>query len=133
MEFQKILGEIAMIDEKKLIEEIDYYISHTLEDSKEHYAYNKAKELVYRQPKVGEWISVSERLPEESGEYLVWYNCGDDAEEGCVVVNFDAEVGAFGDWYDSYDHHTLGFLDSDFVEFETATAWMPLPESYKGE
>ncbi len=78
------------------------------------------------------WIPVSERLPEEDGEYLVWYNCGDD-EEGYMVVNFDAEMGAFGYWYDEYDDYTLGFVDSEFIECETAVAWQPLPEPYKGE
>ena len=75
------------------------------------------------------WIPVSERLPEETGEYLVWYDCGD--EEGCMVVNFDAGIGSFGDWYDDYDNITLGFVDSEFIYFETAVAWMPLLEPYK--
>ena len=75
------------------------------------------------------WIPVSERLPEETGEYLVWYDCGD--EKGCMVVNFDAGIGSFGDWYDDYDNITLGFVDSEFIYFETAVAWMPLSEPYK--
>ena len=80
----------------------------------------------------GKWIPCSERLPEESGEYLVWYDCGGDME-GCCVENFDAGVGAFGRWCDEYDEHTLGFLDSEFIYFDEAVAWMPLPEPYKGE
>lgn len=86
------------------------------------------------------WIPCSERLPEESGEYLVWYDCGyatenpsDDDEKGCMVVNFDAGVGDFGYWHDEYDSYTLGFLDSEFIYFETAVAWKPQPEPYKGE
>lgn len=90
-----------------------------------HYLiYSKPVEPVY-----GEWIPVEERLPEESGEYLVWYDCGDD-EEGCMVVNYDADIGAFGHWHDKYDSITLGFLDSEFHEFETAVAWQPLPEPF---
>ena len=53
--------------------------------------------------------------------------------EGCCVENFDAGVGAFGRWCDEYDAHTLGFLDSEFIYFDEAVAWMPLPEPYKGE
>lgn len=81
---------------------------------------------------VPEWIPCSERLPEESGEYLVWYDCGEDME-GCCVENFDAGVGAFGRWFDEYDEYTLGFLDSEFIYFDEAVAWMPLPEPNKGE
>lgn len=96
------------------------------------------KELIEEQPSVtdtnvgGKWVPCSERLPEESGEYLVWYDCGEDME-GCCVENFDAGVGAFGRWCDEYDEHTLGFLDSEFIYFDEAVAWMPLPEPYKGE
>lgn len=80
----------------------------------------------------GKWIPCSERLPEESGEYLIWYDCGEDME-GCCFENFDAGVGAFGRWCDEYDAYTLGFLDSEFIYFDEAVAWMPLPEPYKGE
>lgn len=96
------------------------------------------KELIEEQPSVtdtnvgSKWIPCSYRLPEESGEYLVWYDCGEDME-GCCVENFDAGVGAFGRWCDEYDAHTLGFLDSEFIYFDEAVAWMPLPEPYKGE
>lgn len=88
-------------------------------------------EFIDELPTVGEWIPCSKRLPEETGEYLVWYDCGD--EEGCMVVNFDAGIGSFGDWHDYYDTITLGFVDSEFIYCETAVAWMPLPEPYKGE
>ena len=79
-----------------------------------------------------QWIPCNEKLPEESGEYLVWYDCGEDIE-GCCVENFDAGVGAFGRWCDEYDAYTLGFLDSEFIYFDEAVAWMPLPQPYKGE
>ena len=118
-----------MIDENKLIKDVEYYISHTNETSGEHYAYIRCKQLVERQPKVGGWIPCSKRLPEETGKYLVLYDCGD--EEGCMVVNFDAGIGSFGEWYDDYDNITLGFVDSEFIYCEIAVAWMPLPEPYK--
>ena len=112
-----------MIDENKLIEDIkECYTDEFLAE----YGFDK---LVEAQPKVNEWIPCSKRLPEETGEYLVWYDCGD--EKGCMVVNFDAGIGSFGDWYDDYDSITLGFVDSEFIYFETAVAWMPLSEPYK--
>lgn len=82
------------------------------------------------------WIPCSERLPQEDGEYLVWY-CGDDededAEKGFMLVPFWTDVEMFGVYHDIFDSHTLGFVDSEFYECETVIAWMPLPSAYKGE
>lgn len=111
-----------MIDEKKLIEELDYYISHTPEDSGEHYSCNKVKDLICRQPKVGVWIPVSERLPDEPEEnpefeyrrlemYLV---CVD----GCKYP-----FRAFWD----------GKYFADGFCRVSVTAWQPLPGSFKEE
>lgn len=62
-----------MINEEKLIKELEYYISHTNEDSGEHYAYKKSLELIKRQPKLDEWIPCSERLPKElDGEVFIY-------------------------------------------------------------
>lgn len=86
------------------------------------------------------WIPCSERLPEEDGEYLVWYDCGyctknpsEDDEKGYMVVPFDTEQGAFGCWQGRIHPDSLGFLDEEFVECNTAVAWMPLPEPYREE
>ena len=123
-----------MIDEKKLIEQLKGYKSKwkLAEPFHEGIAngLQVAIEATEKQPKVGEWIPCSERLPKDSGDYFVWYDNGDD-EEGCMVMNFDAGIGDFGYWCDEYDRDTLGFLDSEFIYFDSAVAWMPLPESYK--
>ena len=89
----------------------------------------KVMEYIENMEKVGEWIPC-DQLPRESGDYLVWYDCG-DGEEGCMVMNFDAGIGDFGYWCDEYDRDMLGFLDSEFIYFETAVAWMPLPTAYE--
>lgn len=78
------------------------------------------------------WIPCSERLPEEDGEYLVWYDCGEDGERGFMLVPFFMDIEKFGVYQDVFHPETLGFLDSKFYECETAVAWMPLPEQYKG-
>ena len=57
------------------------------------------------------WIPCSERLPEESDE---------DAVE--VLVTYGD-----GKWVDVDE-----FIDGDFVYHNGVTAWMPLPEPYKG-
>ena len=64
--------------------------------------------------KKGEWIPVSERLPEEDGSYLV---CG--AKGGIYHAN------RRGVWW------TQVGCGGKLVP--TVVAWMPLPEPYKGE
>lgn len=56
------------------------------------------------------WVPVSERLPGNSGYYLV--TCGDDARSQEV---------------DLYHHEMNRFVMYDVI------AWMPLPEPYKAE
>lgn len=61
-----------MIDEKKLIEDIekefDGVCTYDVSPSR---AVQDFTDIVDRQPKVGVWIPVSERLPEESNYYEV--------------------------------------------------------------
>ena len=90
------------------------------------------------QPKesMSEWIPVSEKLPENSGDYLVRPSDGvledySDFSE-VMIIPYDADCEAFGWWNEKYDPVTLGYIDSDFDEFEVI-AWMPLPEPYVKE
>lgn len=73
------------------------------------------------------WISVKDRLPEESGEYLVYvqYPCYEEPIRS--VVNYDQYCEAFGEWREFFDPHTLGWVGSEFEELDVLF-WMPLPE-----
>lgn len=75
-----------------------------------------------------EWIPCSERLPSDSGDYLVWL---EDESEHYAVIPFDADAGGFGWWQDYYHPVSLGFLDSEFIKAENVTAWQPLPKPYR--
>lgn len=59
-----------MIDEKKLIEEIKYLLFNRW------FAINEMLEIIKRQPKVGEWIPCSERLPEDELDAEITYRGG---------------------------------------------------------
>lgn len=63
-----------MIDEKKLIECLAYDMScFETEDKKISQLYVRVDDMlrmIKGQPKIGEWIPCSERLPESDGEYI---------------------------------------------------------------
>ena len=67
------------------------------------------------QPRVGEWIPCSERLPEETGLYQVTVN---DNDEPVITAMYLKEV-------DIWSFHS-GYSDRLKV-----IAWMPLPPAYK--
>lgn len=81
------------------------------------------------------WTPCSERLPEDSGDYFV--RPSDSVLEDysdfskMMIMPYDADCEAFGWWVERYHPISLGYLDSDFNEFEVL-AWMPLPEPWEG-
>ena len=79
------------------------------------------------------WIPCSERLPEKSGLYLTWMRWPYEEEPTHTIINYDADVEAFGEWRERYHPETLGYLDSEFEEIENVAAWMPLPDPYRAE
>lgn len=111
-----------MIDEKKLIEDI---LQHENVLASANHVYKSGYrdrqveiiDIINRQPKVGEWIPVSEKLPEESGTYIV------NAIENCIVHV------TFAKWMKRMKKWNLTGSRS----YWKVTAWQPLPEPWKGE
>lgn len=118
-----------MIDEKKLIEELEKIfetdeenIDCTLSD----FAYH-VFDCIKAQPKFGEWIPCSERLPNKE-EYLkddgrFMLDDGNRRYQGL----FDIYDGKF-----KFTKHISG-LNYELFEDNCVVAWMPLPKPYRPE
>lgn len=113
-----------MIDEKKLIEDIKNLIdSEELAGHSPSSVLHSVCEKVWEQPKVGEWIPVSERLPDVDEYILVSFENFSVPMIGRYTVD-DDDGGTFrvGDEDDSFVQHDL-----------YVNAWQPLPEPYREE
>lgn len=117
-----------MIDEKKLIEDLakeacTLYVYDSSGDCQEYEAVNglhfgSVMELIGSQPKIGEWIPCSERLPEvEVSERTKVGICSDNGENFLIT---DTE----GYVYESTFYAVAQKFEDD------AVAWQPLPEAY---
>ena len=113
-----------MIDEKKLIEERPEWLNPDCAGNEE---YNKGwnacnkywRNTIKRQPKVGEWIPCSERLPEEDGFYL---------------ATLDGEIVGEEKPFSGLAEFENGKWIDDEEDYQCVLAWQPLPQPYqKGE
>lgn len=77
---------------------------------------DKCKAESKEQPKTGDWIPCSERLPEKNGNYLVTV----EANDGTASLKFQM-----------VDHYGPDWLHEE--KHEKVIAWMPLPEPYNAE
>lgn len=107
-----------MIDEKKLIEKLDRLekIASNYRPDVAHVCTNLLCEItdfINEQAKVGEWIPVSERLPEQSLNSVIGW---DTYRERCVFVQYYMNEWILG------NHESVNIV-----------AWQPLPKPFKGE
>lgn len=86
-------------------------------------------------PYMNPWIPVTERLPEEDGEYLVTFESGYAEDYGfdpIGIAPFEVDCEGFGIWQERFHPVSLGSLGSEWVDIQV-TAWRPLPEPYQEE
>ena len=111
-----------MIDEKKLIEDIDYYIREAGWEEEANKVLGWCKEFIENQTKRQGWTLCSERLP--TMEECLKNNC-------CFILD-DGNVRYPG----LFDYNKKSFIWSSpdgQKEDECAIAWQPLPEAYHGQ
>ena len=92
-----------------------------------------ADHLIAHGVTVQEWISVKDRLPEDSGCYLVVYR---DKYNGSISIAFDMYVKCnVGEWWESEFacDITNQFLWAAKLQEQEVTHWMPLSLPPKGE
>lgn len=78
----------------------------------------------YEERPTGEWIPVSEKMPNESGRYLLT-QCYLNFKT-ILIKYYDLGKKEFGTWRE------LPLDDEEvWVAISDITAWMPLPEAYK--
>lgn len=111
-----------MIDEKKLIDEIEEYIDEYSDVDENGYhnlkwcAMMEALDTITRQPKVGEWIPVSEGVP-------------DNSKYETYLCTLDGELCGIEDPFTGM----CGFENGKWDEGDCVIAWQPMPEPWKGE
>lgn len=105
-----------MIDEKKLIKRFKK-LKGT--DALSNMFITDVIKEIKQQPKVGEWIPCSERLPQKACEcFLVWL------DSRVFDIAIWKESGGFCPWYAYY------FEDVPSEWEGNVLAWMPQPEPY---
>ena len=125
-----------MIDEKKLIEEIKYLLFNSEMLSPRWFAINEMFEIIKCQPKVGEWIPVGERLPEEEAKELIKEDLNGIGYLYPCLLTYRSpnteKINVVRFYYDLYQNWFVN-LREEPCEKDRCLAWQPLPEPWEGE
>lgn len=121
-----------MIDEKKLIEDVEKEIEFAMKCNIPEMVAGmwQIASIIEEQPKAGEWIPLSYRMPEMHRE--------DMESEGEYYMISDPLLATDGEQiyvaeYEVDDDYKTGWHSCDGEEYEGIIAWMTLPEPYRPE
>ena len=87
-----------------------------LENEEHCFTHNCAIRIYNAGYRKQEWISVDERLPEKSGDYLTFHEHG-----SCGTIYYNAAIKLWNVYY----------VDDTRSAIRSITHWMPLPEAPK--
>ena len=91
-----------------------------------------ADHLIANGVTVQKWIPVTERLPEEDGDYLTCCNYGEWLQISILCFSKDGD-NIWGGGFSGEKNVFYYDYDGVNVSQEYVTHWMPLPEPPKGE
>ena len=91
-----------------------------------------ATHLITNGVTVQKWIPVTERLPEEDGDYLTCCNYGEWLQISILCFSKDGD-NIWGGGFSGEKNVFYYDYDGVNVSQEYVTHWMPLPEPPKGE
>ena len=127
-----MIGVKYMIDEKKLIEDIEKEIEFAMKCNMPAMVagMRQIASVIEEQPKISEWIPCSERLPEmhredmeAEGEYYMISN---------PVIVTDGKQIYIAEYEEDMDYR-YGWRGFDGEDYDNIIAWMPLPNPYRPE
>ena len=123
---------------RREIDSLDFYLQNHTDDYGEesHTAMMMAKDALSSSENPNKWISVSERLPEKRGDYLVTQKATFTDYVYISVIGYVLNLYDV-DEYDFADKKRSGWYEYDsewgYRELDDVIAWMPLPLPWKAE
>lgn len=110
-----------MIDEKEADKEIADWFKKAIDNGNHEVdtvdTSAVVRHIIDKQPRVGEWIPCSERLPDKNGSYLVSFKEAITNSDGLCVKYWSGEEQRW--------------RPCNYAPSVNWQAWMPLPPAYK--
>lgn len=122
-----MVGMADLIDRQAAIDAVRSYYD-------EQYALcDSIEELIEKLPSANQWISCSERLPENWKKVLVFFKAGRKCPHDRIQVGHFGTHEVEDEWFEIIDNVTVLYTDKYYYPLDAVAAWMPLPEPWGGD